>query len=454
MFDFLRKRRPVALPAHTTFGTLDAHAKSVDSVTSRAMDAETERDGTTTRTNNKPTAEQLIDVRRMISEMSVEELCATAEEYFRNVPQSTYHLAKPFNNAAELAEYAIPFAYLAQSFNLYAGLRVLDFGAGSCWASRMMTQMGCEVVALDPSPSALRLGRELYARQPVAGEQPEPQFLVFDGRRIALADESVDRVLCFDSFHHVPNPSDAFAEIARVLKPGGIAAFAEPGPEHSKSPQSQSEMRLHRVVENDIDVGEIWRTAQAVGFTDIKFAVFNLTPFLLSLPDFEDFLAGGGPSSRFAESARQSMLPRRVFFLYKGEPAAFDSRRREGLTARLSVELDARRFVAGQLIEGRATVTNTSASIWLPASQRVGGVLLGSHLLDRNGVLLELDYSRHALTPGEGRPVQPGETVSVEFTVKPPPVGSYVLDFDLVSESVCWFENNGDPTCKFEIEVV
>ena len=402
-----------------------------------------------------PAAGNLIDVRQMIAAMSVEELCATAEEYFRDVPDVAYHLAKPFNNAAELAEYVIPFAHLAQNLNLFVGLRVLDFGAGSCWASRLLTQMGCEVIALDPSASALQLGRELYARQPVAGERPEPQFLVFDGRRIELPDESVDRILCFDAFHHVPNPSEVLAEMGRVLKQGGVAAFAEPGPEHSKSPQSQLEMRLHRVIENDIDVHEIWRSARGVGFTDIRFAVFNPNPFLLSLDDFDDYLAGGEPARRFAEAARRSMFPRRAFLLYKGDAAAPDSRVRAGLKAQLSVELDATRVEAGRRITGRAVAVNTSDSVWLPAAHRVGGVFLGSHLLDTRGVLLDIDYSRHELTPGEGRPVGPGEAVTVEFAVEPPPAkGRYVLDFDLVSEGVCWFENNGGPTYKFEIEIV
>ena len=60
--------------------------------------------------------------------------------------------------------------------------------------------------------------------------------------------------MCLDAFHHVPNPGLVLAELSRVLKEGGIAGFAEPGPEHSKSPQSQYEMKTFKVVENDVNV--------------------------------------------------------------------------------------------------------------------------------------------------------------------------------------------------------
>jgi SAM-dependent methyltransferase len=452
MLNFLRRRRDVERTASVVGSRADASAETT--AATPPVESSVESADAVDSASDSSSSANLIDVKRVIAESSVEELCETAEEYFRRVSDVTYYLAKPFYTASEMVETIIPFAQLVQNLNLAAGVRVLDFGAGTCWSSRLLTQMGCEVIALDASVTALKIGRDLYARQPVAGLQPEPQFLVFDGRSIALPDESVDRIICFDAFHHVPNPAQILAEMGRVLKRGGVAAFAEPGPEHSKSPHSQLEMRLHRVVENDIDVHEIWETARQVGFTDIKFAIFNLNPFLLSLSDFEDYLAGGETTRLYAEAARQSMFPRRAFFLYKGAPTAPDSRQRAGLTAQLSVELSAQRIAEGQTIKGRATITNSSDNIWLPVTQRIGAVLLGTHLLDANGVLLELDYARHRLTPGDGRAVHPGETLEIELAIAPPPKGRYILDFDLVSEGICWFENNGSQTVKLEIEII
>ena len=102
---------------------------------------------------------------------------------------------------------------------------MLDFGAGSCWASRWLSQLGMEVIALDVSKTALKIGEELYVRLPVIGESPRHRFLVSDGHRIDLADDSLDRIVCLDTFHHLLNPDEILREMYRVLRPGGIAGF-------------------------------------------------------------------------------------------------------------------------------------------------------------------------------------------------------------------------------------
>jgi ubiquinone/menaquinone biosynthesis C-methylase UbiE len=97
----------------------------------------------------------------------------------------------------------------------------------------------------------------------------EPVFLHFDGHKINLPDESVDRIICHDAFHHVPNQKEVISELGRVLKRGGIAGFSEPGRFHSQSPQSQSEMRNFNVLENDIIPTEIFSLAREYGFDDM-----------------------------------------------------------------------------------------------------------------------------------------------------------------------------------------
>jgi hypothetical protein len=108
----------------------------------------------------------------------------------------------------------------------------------------------------------------------------------------------------------------------------------------------------------------------------------------------------------------------------------------------------------GKPFEASVTVKNIGTSIWLPTSSPKGPVHLGTHLLGANGLLINRDYSRHKLTPGEGRAIEPGETVTLEAQVPAPPKGKYILEFDLVSEYVCWFENNGSNVVKIEVEVV
>lgn len=440
------------------------------------------------------TDQQFIDVRQLMKELSVEELCQTAEDYFERIPNWDYHMALPFTGIDETPEMLIHFAQLLQGLRPLPGMTVLDFGAGSCWTSRFLTQLGYQVIALDVSNTALKIGRELYNRQPVFGPQPESRFLHFDGHKIDLPDESVDRISCLNAFHHVPNPDHILGEMARVLRQGGIAGFSEPGPEHSRSPQSQYEMRLHRVVENDVKIEEIWRAAHEAGFTDLKLAVFNSASFLLPLAEFEKYLAGRSqavaatenhaqakprhglkrllgfisnnrrPGSNhsepvpqgddaYSELTRAYMRDRRVFFLYKGEMPAPDSRQRAGLMAALEVEMASSSVPDGEPFLARITARNIGTTIWLPISAPKGPVQLGVHLLDRAGTLINLDYSRHRLMQGEGRPVLPGETVSIETTVPSPARGQYTFVFDLVSEGVSWFETNGSQTVNMEVEV-
>jgi SAM-dependent methyltransferase len=49
-----------------------------------------------------------------------------------------------------------------------------------------------------------------------------------DLTRLTFANEQFDSVLCFEVFEHVPNFRQAFAECARILKPGGYMLFSVP----------------------------------------------------------------------------------------------------------------------------------------------------------------------------------------------------------------------------------
>jgi SAM-dependent methyltransferase len=423
-----------------------------------------------------------VDVRQLMQELSVEELCLAAEEFFaQRVDWDSLH-AKPFADIDETPELLTCFAQVVRGLNLLPDMTILDFGAGSCWTSHFLSQLGLKVIALDVSASALKIGQKLYRRHPIIGKQPAPEFLQFDGQSIELPDDSVDRISCWEAFHHVPNPAQVIREMGRVLRAGGIAGFSEPGPNHSKSPQAQNEMRTNRVIENDIDVREIWGEAQKAGFTEIKLALVNPKPFLLPLEEFESYLAGN-PDKRYITEMREQMQHRRVFFLFKGESAApADSRHRAGLMAEICVETASTRIAAGKPLHFKAVVKNSGTSIWLrsrpvetqskwrvnlrsrvrklfrlrpiPLPGHIGSVRFGIQLLDHEGSLLDIDYFRHSLTPGKGREVLPGETVEFNAKVVMPSAGKYILQCDLVSEMVCWFGHNGSATARLEVEVV
>jgi SAM-dependent methyltransferase len=334
-----------------------------------------------------------------------------------------------------------------QGLALAPGMTVLEFGAGTGWLSRFLTQLGCKAILLDVAPTALQIARDLYRRQPPIGERLEPQFLVFDGGRIDLPDASVDRILCFDAFHHAPNPEVVLREFGRVLKPRGIAAFAEPGPRHSTTPQSQYEMRTYGVVEADIDIHALWESAKRLGFVDLKLAAFNVPPFHVSLHEYDDLLAGGETFGRWAEATRSFLNDARTFFLTKAGSEEADSRRAEGLRAVIEATLGEVR--AGEPIATHLTIRNAGKAKWLDSHEPYGGVAIGAHLHDADGHLVDLDWFRAPIP----RALEAGAEVTFDVTLPPLAPGRYIVELDCVSERVAWFAQVGSEPRRISITV-
>jgi hypothetical protein len=100
--------------------------------------------------------------------------------------------------------------------------------------------------------------------------------------------------------------------------------------------------------------------------------------------------------------------------------------------------------LAGQPVEIRTRVTNLSTRPF-PAHASYGRrlVRLGAQLCDADGTVINRDYER-AWLPEH---LQPGATLVIPVTVKAPQApGRYKLKFDLVSEGIDWFEQNGSET--------
>jgi SAM-dependent methyltransferase len=389
-----------------------------------------------------------IDVRKLIEGADIDALNLTAEKYFSTLQSWDDHLAKPFARAADAGPILINLGVLLQGLRFWPGQTILDYGGGTGWLSRFLTQLGAKAIVLDVSPTALTMARELYQRMPVIGDRPAPEFLQFDGRRIGLPDASVDRIVSFDAFHHAPNPAEVLAEFARILKPGGLAAFAEPGPHHSRTAQSQFEMRTYGVVENDVDIQQIWRDAQRAGFEDLKLAAFNIPPFHVRLDQYEDLLAGGETYSRWAELTRAHLGNVRNFFLTKRGSETVDSRDVQAIAAVLDASIEGAPR-AGQPISVRVTVTNRGRATWLPSEELVGGVSLGGHLFDPNGTLIDFNYHWQHLP----RALQPGESLTVTFDTAPLEPGRYRIEFDCVANQVAWFAQLGSKSASVEIAV-
>lgn len=114
------------------------------------------------------------------------------------------------------------------AFAARIGGRVLDLGAGSCWATALLSKLEGvrEVVALDLSLGFLqRVGARMIAR--LGGNSRKITFAVSTFEAIPFDDCHFDVVLAIAAVHHSLAPLRALIEARRVLRPGGLLVVVE-----------------------------------------------------------------------------------------------------------------------------------------------------------------------------------------------------------------------------------
>jgi SAM-dependent methyltransferase len=106
-------------------------------------------------------------------------------------------------------------AWVMQRGRLGPGSLVVDLAAGTGQLSRRFADLGADLVAVEPA-----------ANMRAVLEERLPAVRVVDGtaEAIPLTDRSVDAVAVGNAFHHFERRA-AFAEIHRVLRPGGVLAL-------------------------------------------------------------------------------------------------------------------------------------------------------------------------------------------------------------------------------------
>ena len=104
------------------------------------------------------------------------------------------------------------------------GKQVLEYGCGEGWITRDLASRGAEVFAFDVSDQSIATTRGVLDK---AGLLARCHLQVMPAEALSYADESFDVAVGFAIIHHL-DLNKALAELHRVLRPGGVAYFAEP----------------------------------------------------------------------------------------------------------------------------------------------------------------------------------------------------------------------------------
>jgi ubiquinone/menaquinone biosynthesis C-methylase UbiE len=333
---------------------------------------------------------------------------------------------------------------------------VLDFAAGTCWATELLGRLGVRTVSVDLSVEMMRRGRERMAADSRLVFRDEAAFVTARGQSLPFVAGSFEGVLCMNALHHLPSYAAALREIHRVLKPGGRAVFSEPGTEHAVQPLSRFRMREESVIEKGVSLPVIRRLAMQAGFSRMR--VVPLRSSAAYMFDYSAMAADGLPLRQmWDETLRRCPGEHARFVLHKGDDPPGDTllpaHQLVGrLEARIVLEQVSAIVHAGRPFMDRLRITNAGSVTWKARGRRFGGqVTFGLKVCDARGDVLREDLGRTPLP----RDVAPGEEIEIEMTVAGLlPTGHYGLRYDMVVEGVTWFEFQGSPCARRSLEVI
>ena len=152
-------------------------------------------------------------------------------------PDHTWHLIRNFVLAEPLLE-------------LSRGDVVLDVGSGYSWTTEWFLRSGYEPIGMDICRAYLEIGIARVALN-------RPHLLVGDAECLPIRDASVQAVLGFEAFHHIPNRPVAMREFSRVLQDGHPVVLVEPGGAHEHAAISVEVMQKYGTLEKGMDLADV-----------------------------------------------------------------------------------------------------------------------------------------------------------------------------------------------------
>jgi len=163
-------------------------------------------------------------------------------------------------------------AWVAERSSLRAGSVVVDLAAGTGQLSRRFAPLDVDLVAVEPAANM---------RAVLADRVPTVRIEDGTAEAIPRADRSVDAVVVGNAFHHFERRA-AFAEIHRVLRPGGVLALFwawQLEEEHLSIPGMREIDQVVEAVRASNEIATAYRSWKAVPDTADGFGPFERREF-------------------------------------------------------------------------------------------------------------------------------------------------------------------------------
>ena len=212
------------------------------------------------------------------------------------------HVRRRFERAAASFDDA-DFVHAATREGLLARLQplvvdastVMDLGSATCGASQALSKRfrRAHVISVDLAHAMLRQGykkRAWFSRS---------SFVQATAAALPFSEQSVDVVFANLLLPWVDDPNQVFSEIARVLRKGGVFAFATLGPDSLlEIRRAWSDVDNHEHVNRFLDMHDLGDGLVNAGFADPVLDVDRLSISYDSVEKlFADLTAMGGRNS-------------------------------------------------------------------------------------------------------------------------------------------------------------
>jgi ubiquinone/menaquinone biosynthesis C-methylase UbiE len=137
--------------------------------------------------------------------------------HFVETQRGTPEFYEDYRQFRYRTEWHIP---LLVPFAEQKGKKVLEIGCGNGADGVMFARAGAQYTGVDLTEAAVEATRTHFQVMGLKGT-----FQIENAERLSFSDRSFDFVYSHGVLHHTPHPDNAFAELHRVLKPGGKAVL-------------------------------------------------------------------------------------------------------------------------------------------------------------------------------------------------------------------------------------